>query len=249
MAASAQGQAAGAAGFFPVTGWSTVLAAKQGNAAAGRAALERLLARYREPIVREMQLRLQCSAAEAEDAAHDFIAALLRRDFLRNVQPDKGRFRTFVKTCLHRFLQDRHARARAAKRGGGRPHLPLDPAGVREEVAELPDGQPAPDTALDRAWAAHLLRLCLRQLEDECVAARRGTLFAALQPVLAREPGAQSHAALASRLGLSPGAVKTAASRLRQRLGAIIEEHVRDTVGSRDDWREELRYLIELLRQ
>ncbi len=37
--------------------------------------------------------------------------------------------------------------------------------------------------------------------------------------------------------------------RLRQRLAELVREEVRQTVGSREGWQEELRYLISLFEQ
>ena len=76
---------------------------------------------------------------------------------------------------------------------------------------------------------------------------RRGALYAALKPALANEGAAGPLAAIGERLGLSEGAVKVAAHRLRQRLGEIIAAEVKQTVGCQEEWQAELRYLVDLL--
>ena len=48
-----------------------------------------------------------------------FFARLLAKDYLRVVEPEKGRFRTFLKMALKRFLVHEWERVRAEKRGGG----------------------------------------------------------------------------------------------------------------------------------
>jgi hypothetical protein len=46
---------------------------------------------------------------------------------------------------------------------------------------------------------------------------------------------------------MAEGAVHTAMNRLRKRLGELIGDEVRQTVGTQEDWRQELKYLVELL--
>src|SRR5436309_272570 len=101
-------------GFFDQTGWTTVLQAKGGTETTRLAALERLLTRYRRPILLEMQCRARCPEIEAEELTHQFIHNCLRRDFLKNVEPEKGRFRSFIKACISNFLRDLH-REKAAQ--------------------------------------------------------------------------------------------------------------------------------------
>lgn len=242
--ASGGGLPRGAKEFFAPTIWSTVLKAREGDEPSRMAALDRLFTRYRKPILLEIQFRCHSSQADAEDIAHEFIATWLRRDFLREVDPSKGRFRTFVKVCIHNFLEDLRARQHAAKRGGGVKHVSWC-----EFLEHLPDHQPPPGLQTDRAWASHILELCLHQLRKECADARRDALFVALKPLLAGEPDAVKLNAVAASLGMSDGAVRMAARRMRDRLGEIIADEVRETVSVDEDWQDELRYLISLLGQ
>ena len=54
------------------------------------AALERLLTRYRRPILLEVQSRRQCGQLEAEELTHQFIHNCLCRDFLKTIDPQKA---------------------------------------------------------------------------------------------------------------------------------------------------------------
>ena len=224
--------------FYPVSGWATILGAQT-----DLAALERLLTRYRGPILLEMQSRAHCSSAEAEELTHQFIHNCLRRDFLKNVDPEKGRFRSFIKVCITNFLRDLHRRRKSepnhisldeTDREG---HSPLDPA----------DETCPPDSAADAHWARRVLALSLEQLEAECVAARRGPLFTALKPFLHGDPPGEGYARISAQLRMKEGALRTATHRMRQRLGELIEDEIKQTVGNRADWREELRYFLDLL--
>jgi RNA polymerase sigma factor (sigma-70 family) len=239
---------ASAVGYFGVTAWSTVLEANGSDEENRKTALDRLFHRYRTPIVREIQTRRRCHEATAEDLAHDFIAVCLHRDFLRNLSPQQGRFRSFIHRCLTNFLNDEHARRNALKRGGGEPVISLDETdgdgGLRVELAG--DGPSASET-MDRAWAGQIVQEALARLEQECEAARRGALFAALKSRLGRATNDSNLAEIAAQLRMSEGAIKVALHRMRQRLGELVAEEIKQTVTNQMEWRQELKYLLDLL--
>jgi RNA polymerase sigma-70 factor (ECF subfamily) len=238
----------GPGGFFEATLWSTIIEAKQEDDARRAAALERLLARYRKPILRHIQACQRCSPEVAEDLCHDFIQQCLRLEFLKNVDPSRGRFRTFIKTCIANFLRTHHAKENALKRGGAMVPVPLDASNGKGSFADsLPAVDLPPEQVLDRQWALSVLEQALEALRQECVAARRGAMFEALQGQLGRVQPLGSAAEIGDKLGMQESAVHMAMSRLRTRLGELIEDSVRQTVGSEGEWRDELRYLVELL--
>jgi RNA polymerase sigma-70 factor (ECF subfamily) len=72
-------------------------------------------------------------------------------------------------------------------------------------------------------------------------------LFDALRTTLAGSGNSSPYAELASRLGLSAGAVKVAAHRLRQRYRVLLRETIAETVGSPAEVEEELRYLMRVV--
>ncbi len=241
----------GQAGFFDATIWSTIIRARDGNEVTRLAALERMLTRYRQPIFRHILASLrgdQRTPENAEDLTQGFIAQCLRLEFLKNVSPEKGRFRTFIRECIKRYLRDRHLEASAGKRGGGQSSASLDEVDdegrPRYDPADTTD---PPGEVLDREWALTVLAHSMEALGKECRAGGRAQLFDALQGHLGRAPDPGSASEIGARLGLKEGAIHVAMHRLRGRLGEMIREVILETVGNDGDWREELRYLIELL--
>lgn len=234
-------------GLFPATSWKTVLEARQAGSGAERA-MERLLLRYYGPIERGIRIQRHGGPDEAQDLAHEFIASCLKRDFLREVGPEKGRFRTFVNRCLVNFLRDQRSRSTAQKRGNGVPAVSLQETNDegREQV-DVPGHAEAPGIELDRAWAARVVGLAMEALERECQRARRATLFRELGGQITGRAPASDRAGIAARLGSTEGAVDVALHRLRRRFGELVVEEVKASVGESADWRDELRYLLELL--
>jgi RNA polymerase sigma factor (sigma-70 family) len=232
---------------FATTSWKTVLQARRHDNE-GQEALDRLLRKYYTPISRIIGLQKLCSPEQTEDLTQEFIKECSRRDFLREVGPDKGRFRTFIRRCLEYFLRDQHVKATAAKRGGDEIPLSLDQTDEEGHPTLDPAGPEAnPGLQLDREWAEQVVVQAMNHLEQECVQARRGELFRELKGQLTSGLDTASTAQLAGRLGLSEGAVHVARHRMRQRLGELIVQEVQDTVGDEGDWREELNYLLGLV--
>ena len=234
--------------FAEATAWSTVMAAQGTDEDIRLAALERLFTRYRRPICLEFQARKRCAETEAEECAQQFIHDCLRRDFLRSVNPNKGRFRTFIQACITNFIRDELDKANAAKRGGGQEIQSLDETDAEGHRLLDPSAQSEPlEIILDRNWAHHLVSLAMDRLENECAVARRRTLFTTLRPFLQTDQKDGAYAAAAAQLSMKEGAVRTATSRLRQRFRELLEDEIRATTSAEADWREELRYFLEVL--
>ena len=210
------------------------------------AALNTLFTNYRAPLLTWLRAR-HYSPHDAEDLVQSFFAGLLRHDFLKDLGREKGKFRTFLLTSLKHHLSDMRDKDAAVKRGGGQ--LPVS----LQETDE--DGQPlhdpaalgtAPDQDYDRAWAQSVLTNALSQLETECARTGHAALCAALEPVMFVDETALPYRKIAERLGMTEGAVKTAACRIRAMLRDLIREEVRQTVDNEEDLEEEIRYLFSL---
>ena len=103
-----------------------------------------------------------------------------------------------------------------------------------------------PEQAYEREWALSLLARALAQVQAEFASDGKTELFELLRPAL-QEPELSGVAALAARSGLSEGALRVAASRLRKRYRETLRALVRDTVESDGDVDAELGALFEAL--
>ena len=232
---------------FSTTIWSTVIRAREGDEAARNAALERLFVRYRPPLLYFIAMQDRGSARSPEDVCHEVIVRLMKGEFWDQVNPQQGRFRTFLKACVRNLLADEWDKAKTEKRGQGKPTESLDETdedgrALREPATKVESA----DLAMDRKWAEQVLNQAIELLRAECVADRRVAWFDALEGQLDRTPREETLREVAIRFKTTEAAVRVGLSRLRRRLGTIISELVRETVGSEADWREELRYLVEL---
>src|SRR4051812_8557054 len=110
---------------FATTRWSVVLAAGRRTSPESRQALEDLCHRYWPPLYAYVRGRVQ-DVDTARDLTQEFFARLLEKNILAAADPERGRFRAFLLIACKNFLANERDRARAAKRGGGRPILSLD---------------------------------------------------------------------------------------------------------------------------
>src|SRR5215510_10222395 len=101
---------------FRTTHWSVVLAASQQNSPASSNALAKLCSTYWYPLYAYVRRRGH-DAHQAQDLTQELFARLLQRNFLQNVSPDKGRFRSFLLASLKNFLANEWDRAETQKRG------------------------------------------------------------------------------------------------------------------------------------
>ena len=92
-----------------------------------------------------------------------------------------------------------------------------------------------------------LLEAVLNRLRAEYEQDGKGELFAALNPCLVGDRTAQPYAKLATKLGLSEGAVKSAVHRLRHRYRELLREEISHTVAGPGEVEGELRYLFAVL--
>jgi RNA polymerase sigma factor (sigma-70 family) len=236
-------------GVFVTTRWTRVLLARGQTPEASRA-LGELCEAYYAPVF----AFIRCSTPNEElarDLTHDFFARLLARDHLAQVDPARGRFRSYLLAAVKNFLRDAHARQNAAKRNPGQPlrSLQADTSATTAEL-EVPDPRSlSPEREFDRKWALAVLERALSALEADQTAAGKAAEFHALKPWLTGDAGHLSQAEVALRLNLSDAATRVAIHRLRHRFRASLKSEIAATLHHPDPAliQEELLYLITIL--
>jgi RNA polymerase sigma factor (sigma-70 family) len=233
-------------GRFPTTHWSRVVTAASRDASEAREALSSLCRAYWYPIYAYVRHRGH-TPEQAQDLTQDFFAYILEHDLIAKADPTRGRFRAFLRTVCTRQLADRRDRQNAAKRGGGRSSLSIDPCDAERRYACEPAHELTPERIFDRTWALTLLCRVVERLRGEYDDAGRSDRFEALLAVLTRDPASDSHAEIARRLGTTEGNVRVAIHRLRRRYGLLLREEIAATVGDEAQIEGEIRDLFSAL--
>ena len=234
------------AGNFVTTRWTQVLRAR-GETVEAQKALSELCEAYWTPVFRFLR-REGRDEDTARELTQEFFARLIARHGLATVEPNRGRFRSFLLGAVKHFLADMRDHERRLKRGGGATTEPLDSRNDTETELQVPDATAVvPDTFFDRQWALTVMEHGLSSLEREFEADGKRAHFAVLKPWLVGETDALPQAEAARRLDLTEGAVKVAIHRLRKRFRELIRAEIAQTLDEPARLDEELRYLVEVL--
>src|ERR1035437_6965903 len=227
---------------FVTTQWTRVLAAR-GDSPEARAALSDLCAAYYAPVFAFVRHNTPDEDA-ARDRTQEFFARLLSRQSLGAVDPERGRFRSYLLGAVKHFLADMRERERRLKRGGGQQHESIEPGTDTSPGLQLPDANaPSPDREFDRKWALTVLDRALAALTAEHRATGKADQFEALKPWLTGDTENLSQAEAARALDVNEGAVKVAIHRLRKRFRELVKSEIARTVGyGAADVQAELNY-------
>jgi RNA polymerase sigma-70 factor (ECF subfamily) len=231
---------------FVTTQWTRVLEAR-GDSPEAKAALSDLCAAYYAPVFAFIR-RDAPNEDAARDLTQEFFARLLARQGIATVDPQRGRFRSFLLGAVKHFLADMREHAHRLKRGAGQPLESIESGTDTSPGLQLADpNAPGPDREFDRKWALTLLDRALNALAREHEGFGKAEHFDALKPWLTGDTENISQAEAAARLGLNEGAVKVAIHRLRRRFREVIKNEIGRTVSDRAQVDAELRYLLEAL--
>ncbi len=229
---------------FRETRWSLVVQARD-----SREHLEELLRLYWPPVFSYVRARGR-SVHDAADITQAFLThVLLGRDLVEAADPERGRFRAFLKTALQRFLIDEHRREHG--RSGERavtflPNL--------EALAEAVSGNESkdPTEAFDRQWATTVLNTALERVEEDMRRRGRETDWNAFDlRVLSPVKRGDSPPSLEQISAAVGEADKARLSRMihgvRQALRLAMRDVVAETVTSADEIEPELHDVMAAL--
>jgi RNA polymerase sigma factor (sigma-70 family) len=233
---------------FATTQWTHVLEAR-GDSGDAKAALSDLCAAYYPPVFAFIRHNAPDDDT-ARDLTQEFFARLLARHGIDHVDPERGRFRSFLLGAVKHFLSDVRDHSARLKRGAGIPLQSLDATGTDTSPAlQHPDTKLiSPDREFDRKWALTVLDRALAALAKEHESAGKLDHFRALKPWLTGETSGLSQADAAAALNLNEGAIKVAIHRLRRRFRDLVKSEIAHTLRDPAQTDHELACLMAALR-
>lgn len=234
-------------GRVATTQWSQVLVARDGTDTEAREALEALCQTYWQPLY--AYIRHQgYGPEESRDLTQAYFAELLEKDLLADVDPSKGRFRSYLLATLRHFLSHERDRERALKRGGGTTTLSLDVETGEQRYAMQATEAMTPVDVYEHRWAMTVLDRAMGQLATESKEAGNWPQFQTLRQYLTSANPQVPYGEAAKDLGMSEGAIRTAVHRLRKRYGQALRAEIAQTVANPADTDEEVRHLLAVVR-
>jgi DNA-directed RNA polymerase specialized sigma24 family protein len=232
---------------FPSTHLSVLERIRGGDAEARRAAFGDLAAGYWRPSYHYLRLQWRLSPEAAEDAVQAFFTVAFEKGYLEKYDAAKARFRTFLRVCLDRFVQNQQKAEMAARRGGLVERLSLDFPGAERELAERAG---ADLSDLDRFFRDETIRaLFARALESlrlACLAEGKPLVFRAFERHDVKPDDDTSYATVARELNLTVAQVTNYLHAARRRFRELALGHLRDLVATDEEFRSEARDLFGL---
>jgi RNA polymerase sigma factor (sigma-70 family) len=232
---------------FPTTRRSAILGIRSSDEVERTRSFDALAAAYWKPTYKYIRLRFGKSSADAQDLTQAFFLRVIEKEFFAAYDPGRGRFRTFLRTCLDRFLANQHQAERREKRGGGVPLLPLDIQTAEGEIEsrEIPSNE-SPERLFEVEWVRSVFGLAVEALRAEFLAAGREVPFR----VFARhdldegDGDPPSYADLAREFSIPVTTVTNHLSLARREFRRLLLETLRDITATDDEYRLEARLLL-----
>ncbi len=198
--------------------WSVVARAHRPEDADFAAAQQQLLDRY-GGAVRRYAVAVLRDPDAADEVFQEFALKFVRGDFGR-ATPQRGKFRSFLKTTLYHLIVDYQRRRKKLAR-----HAPL----LDDQAEQCDKSENADDAAFAASWRDELLSRVWRSLAD--FEARTGKAFHTVLQVRVANPDARSPelAELVSgqlEKPMSAGAVRVLLHRAREQFGELLLDEV-----------------------
>lgn len=232
---------------FPATQQSVLERIRSGDPEVRRAAFGDLAVGYWRPSYHYVRLHWRLDPAAAEDAVQGFFATAFEKGYLERYDPAKARFRTFLRTCVDRFVQNQHKADRALKRGGETAVLSLDFPGAERELEAVA----ARDLGdLDRFFHDETVRSLFARTVDAMreAYAREGrqVVFDVFERHDLQPTPDMSYRRVADELHLTTSQVTNHLHAARKRFREFALANLRALVGTDEEFRQEARELFGL---
>lgn len=229
---------------FPETVWSSVLAEPDPAAPGAQEARDRFCALYWRPVYRFIRTAGRASIEDAKDLTQEFFGYFLEGGLLGKYRQEKGRFRSFLKGVLRRFLSEARRDGAAQKRGGGKTIVSLDVSDL-ESARPLAGGEGTPEEAFDRQWARDVLTESLAGLRKALSAEGKADCLRVYEAYeLSPSQEGPSYGDLGRSMGLTEHQVKNHLDVARERLEQIVRERLARGVSSPRELADEMNELF-----
>lgn len=229
---------------FPVTHASVLERIRSGDVAIRTGAWSDLASGYWRPSYHYLRLHWRLTPDEAEDVVQGFFATAFEKGYLEKFDPAKARFRTFLRTCIDRYLQNQRKADAALKRGGGVETLSLDFPGAERELdrvsTDLRD--------LDRFFRDETIRALFAQTAADLRALYesegRAIVYQTFEAHDLVDDDDRTYASVAAALGITVAQVTNHLHAARKRFREQALARLRTLVGTDEEFRDEARDLF-----
>ena len=232
---------------FPITHLSLVRRARSSDAQTRERARDALAAVYWAPLYTHIRLAIGAQREDAEDLTQGFFLDAMRRDLFARYDPERARFRTYLRACVDSFVANARKADRRLKRGGGLHAVTFDVAEVEERLASARSAASDADAVFQREWVRSVLATGVARLRERYRAAGKQahlTVFERYDIESVTTERRPTYADLAAELGVSTFQVTNWLASTRRDFRTIVLETLRDLTGNDEEFRVEARALL-----
>jgi RNA polymerase sigma factor (sigma-70 family) len=231
---------------FPPTRHSVIERLRGGEDTLRREAFGDLVTGYWKPVYKYLRLTWRLSDEDAQDVTQAFFSDAYQKAWLERYEAGKARFRTFVRLCADRFVQNWKQSAGRMKRGGDAELVSLDFESAERELAPQTSTPPDAEDFFRREFIRALFDAAIARVRAEYEATGRTVHLQIFDRYDVDPDDGVSYAQLARDLGLTTTQVTNYLAQVRRSFRACALEALESLTGSRDEFRREARELFGL---
>jgi RNA polymerase sigma factor (sigma-70 family) len=231
---------------FPPTRETVLDGLRSAQARERDCAFDALVSGYWRPVYKYVRIKWNATNEQAKDLTQEFFARAWEKRFFDTYDPARSAFRTFLRTCLDRFVSNERLAASRLKRGGGRRFVSLDFDSAESEL-NAATATDDPDQYFRREWMRGLFGDAVDALRADCEARDRHAHFEIFERydladgVDGKRP---TYAQLAERYDLTAARVTNYLSQARRRFRRLLLDRLRSLCGSEAEYRADARDLF-----
>jgi RNA polymerase sigma factor (sigma-70 family) len=212
---------------FPDTRHSALAGLRDDDQAVRRQSYAAVIACYWHPVHKYVRLRWRQSEENSSDLAQAFFSSVLESGAFTGYDPAKGTFRTYLRTCLDRFVIN------AQKRGNRAQALPLD--------FEVVASNEPPEEAFHREWVRNLFSLAV---EDLRITSDKLRFQVFERYDLNESDQRQTYAELATLFGTTPDRITNYLAAMRRDFRKAVLNRLRELTANEREFRAEARAIF-----
>lgn len=229
---------------FPPTAWTAVFGMGDDDPKRAEAARERIINDYHDPIFAFIRIQVR-SEHDAEDLTQEFIKDLLEKPkSMANADPEKGRFRDYLRGAIRNFLRRQWAKEKRRQDGPNGGGKSLDSLAEGSGPIEVPADCEASDEAFHRTWKQNVVRMALEVLCDELTRTGRRGQWDVFSRLMLTDGDRPTYQAVADELSVTISLVTNRLHSAKQRYRRAVREVVAATLRDPGEVDDELRALI-----
>ena len=218
---------------FPPTLPSAVRGLASEDAAQRARSLATIADVYYTPVYKYLRTRHGQAAALAEDTLQSFFARIVEGSALVGHDPQRGRFRSFLKRAVDHHVIDQHRRRTASRRGGKLPQI--DVSDAERELAT----SPVAEDVFDREWLERVVRLAVERTLESLTRRNKPTHAELFRRFHIVDDDAPSYDTVAAELGITTTDVTNWLHIARREFKRVALELLRELTASPEEFADE----------